>query len=376
MTQARKLAAIMAVDVVGYSRLMGVDETGTADAVRARREAAAPIISDKGGRIVKTMGDGLLVEFPSVVAAIEAAIQIQTMMAELNESVPEAKRIIYRIGVHIGDVLIEGEDILGDGVNIAARLENVCEPGGVLISSDAYRQVEGRVEAEFADLGEKSLKNIARSVRVYGWRCGVALAEPLGDYNPPPLSVVVLPFANVGGGPEQDKFVDGVTESLTIDLSRMRGAFVIGPSTSFVYKGKAIDVKQIGRDLNVRYVLEGSLQRGGDRMRVSVQLIDAESGAHVWGERFDMPNADPFDMQDEIVSRLAKQLLTELVARETRRTEDASHPTAIDLVFQGIGLASTNRSQENLEAARAVVERVVTLGQAFRCRSPRLPKPR
>ena len=374
MTQARKLAAIMAVDVVGYSRLMGEDEAGTADAVRARRQAAAPIIAENGGRIVKTMGDGLLVEFPSVVAAIEAAIQIQTMMAELNESVPEAKRIIYRIGVHIGDVLIEGEDILGDGVNIAARLEGVCEPGGVLISSDAYRQIEGRVETEFLDLGEKSLKNIVRPVRVYGWRCGVALVETREEYSPPPLSIVVLPFANVGGGPEHDHFVDSVTESLTIDLSRLRDAFVIGPSASFAHKGRAVDAKQIGRDLNVRYVLEGSVQRGADRTRVNVQLIDAENGAHLWGERFDTANADPFDMQDEIVSRLAKQLLTELIAREARRAEQ--HPTAIDLVFERIGQFSPNRGQENLEAARAVVERVVTLGRAFRRRSPREPKSR
>jgi TolB-like protein/class 3 adenylate cyclase len=308
MTAARRLAAILAADVVGYSRLMGEDEAGTARAVSERREAARPIIAGLGGRIVKTTGDGLLLEFPSVVAATECAIAIQKLMAERNADTPEAKRILYRIGVNLGDVLIDGDDILGDGVNIAARLEGLCEPGGVLISGTAYDHVRGRIDADFVDLGEKDLKNIARPVRVYAVKLGSEGAVPAPSpsepsrQGPPRLSIVVLPFANIGGDPEQEHFVDGVTESLTTDLSRIRGAYVVARNTAFAYKGKPLDVKTIGRELNVRYVLEGSVQRGGNRLRVNVQLIDAETGNHLWAERFDKPLADLFDMQDEIVA--------------------------------------------------------------------------
>ena len=299
MTAARRLAAILAADVVGYSRLMGEDEAGTALSVRAHREAARPIVAGFGGRIVKTTGDGLLLEFPSIVAAVECAIAIQKLMVERNAETPDAKRIVYRIGVNLGDVLIEDDDILGDGVNIAARLEGLCEPGGVLISGAAYEHTRGRIDAEFVDLGEKDLKNIARPVRVYALDVGAPNGEP-AQAKPAPapapeksaaprLSIVVLPFANMGGDPDQDHFVDGVTGSLTTDLSRIRGSFVVGRNTAFTYKGKAVDLKQIGRELNVRYVLEGSVQRGGNRMRVNVQLIDAETGDHLWAERFDNP---------------------------------------------------------------------------------------
>ena len=265
MTAARRLAAILAADVVGYSRLMGEDEAGTARAVKEHREAARPIVAGFGGRIVKTTGDGLLREFPSVVAAVECAIAIQKLMVERNAETLAAKRIVYRIGVNLGDVLIEGDDILGDGVNIAARLEGLCEPGGVLISGAAHEHIRGRIDAEFVDLGEKELKNIARPVRIYSLATGSSSGAPApARHAPAPtaeksgsprLSIVVLPFANLGGDSEQDHFVDGVTESLTTDLSRMRGAVVIGRNTAFTYKGKAVDLKQIGRELNVRYVL-------------------------------------------------------------------------------------------------------------------------
>src|SRR6204780_3060220 len=289
MTATRRLAAIMAVDVLGYSRLMGEDEAGTARAVREHREAARPIVAGFGGRIVKTMGDGLLLEFPSVVAAaVECAIAIQKLLVERNPDVPEAKRIVYRIGVNLGDVLIEGDDILGEGVNIAARLEAIWEPGGVLMSSTAYDHVRGKIDADFVDLGEKALKNIARPVRTYAIKLGSASVAPApsaaapNNQGLPRLSTVVLPFVNMGGGAEQEHFVDGVTESLTTDLSRIRGAVVTSRNTAFTYKGKPLDVKTIGRELNVRYVLEGSVQRGGNRMRVNVQLIDAETGNHLW----------------------------------------------------------------------------------------------
>ena len=270
MTAGRRLAAIVAADIVGYSRLMGENEAGTARAVREHRDAARPIVADHGGRIVKTTGDGLLLEFPSVVAAVECAIAIQKLMVESNAGRPEAKRIVYRIGVNLGDVLIEGDDILGDGVNIAARLEGLCEPGGVLISGTAYDHVRGKIDAHFVDLGDKDLKNVVRPVRVYALNTGseispIALSafEP-GGRGPPRLSIVVLPFANIGGDPDQDYFVDGVTESLTTDLSRIPNAVVIARNTAFTYKGRPLDAKTIGRELNVRYVLEGSVQRSGD----------------------------------------------------------------------------------------------------------------
>ncbi len=341
MTAARRLAAILAADVVGYSRLMSEDEAGTALGVREHREAARPIVTGLGGRIVKTTGDGLLLEFPSVVAAVECAIAIQKLMDERNAGASENRRIVYRIGVNLGDVLVEGDDILGDGVNIAARLEGLCEPGGVLISGAAYDQVRGRIDADFVDLGDKNLKNIARPVRVYALKTGSAGAAPApspAEPNrqvPPRLSMVVLPFANIGGDAQQEHFVDGVTESLTTDLSRIRGAFVIARNTAFAYKSKPLDVKTIGRELNVRYVLEGSVQRGGGRMRVNVQLIDAETGNHLWAERFDKPLADLFDMQDEIVARLANALNAQLVAAEAQRAEQAPNPDSMDLYFQG-----------------------------------------
>src|ERR1700729_1515876 len=365
MAENRRLAAIMAVDVVGYSRLMGEDEAGTARAVREHREAARPGVAGLGGRIVKTTGDGLLLEFPSVIAAVECAVAIQTLMAERNADVPEAKRVVYRIGVNLGDVLIEGDDILGEGVNIAARLEAICEPGGVLISGAAHDHVRGRIDAEFVDLGEKSLKNIARPVRAYAVRTNHASiarapsATAPERQGPQRLSIVVLPFANLGGDAEQEYFVDGVTESLTTDLSRIRGSFVIGRNTAFTYKGKAVDLKQIGRELNVSYVLEGSVQRGGNRMRVNVQLIDAQFGNHPWAERFDKPLADLFDMQDEIVARLAGALNVQLVAAEAQRAEQAPTPDSMDLYFQGVAWFYKGLTPRNMLEARSFFDRAL-----------------
>ena len=370
MAENRRLAAILAVDVVGYSRLMGEDEAGTARAVREHREAARPIVAGFGGRIVKTTGDGLLLEFPSVVAAVECAIAIQKLMVERNAETREAKRIVYRIGVNLGDVLIEGDDILGDGVNIAARLEALCEPGGVMISGAAYEHIRGRIDAAFVDLGEQALKNIAQPVRVYELAIGASNGAP-AQTKPTPapapeksapqrLSIVVLPFANIGDDPSHEHFVDGVTESLTTDLSRIRGSFVIGRNTAFTYKGKAVDLKQIGRELNVRYVLEGSVQRGGNRMRVNVQLIDAESGSHLWAERFDKPLADLFDMQDEIVARLAGALNVQLIAAEARRAEKALNSNSMDLHFKGMAWFNRGLTLDNLAQARICFDRAIT----------------
>jgi TolB-like protein len=286
------------------------------------------------------MGDGLLLEFPSVVAAVECAVAIQKQMVERNTGLAEAKRIIYRIGVNLGDVIVDGDDILGDGVNIAARLEGICEPGGVVISGTAFDHVRGRIDADFVDLGDKNLKNIARPVRVYAIKPRLDGAAPAPSafastaHGPPRLSMVVLPFVNIGGEAEQDHFVDGVTESLTTDLSRIRGSFVIGRNTAYTYKDKPVDLKQIGRELNVRYILQGRVQRGGNRMRVNVQLIDAETANHLWADRFDEPLADLFDTQDEIVARLANALNTELVTAEARRAEKRRPPTRWTSIFR------------------------------------------
>src|SRR6516165_6560011 len=315
MSETRKLAAILVSDVVAYSRLAGTDEDRTLARLRAlRSDVIDPIISVHHGRVVKRTGDGAIVEFRSAVDAVRCAIEVQSGLAERNAGQPPEKRIEFRVGIHVGDVVEEADgDLMGDGVNIAARLEGVCEPGGVCLSEDAYRQVRDRLKEPFVDLGEKALKNIARPVRVYaltsdsGGAAPTAKAEP-ERREPPRLSIVVLPFANIGGDPEQDYFADGVTESLTTDLSRISGAFVIGRSTAFSYRGKTPDLKQIGRELDVRYVLEGSVQRSGNRLRVNVQLIEAETGAHVWAERFDKPVVDLFEVQDEIVSRLANRL--------------------------------------------------------------------
>jgi TolB-like protein len=356
----RRLAAILAADAVGYSRLMGLDEAGTARILREHRVAIDALVVKHGGRIVKTTGDGVLIEFPSVVDAVECAVASQSVMAERNESVPEDRRMLFRVGINLGDVLVEGDDILGDGVNVAARLEGISEPGGICISASAYDQVRGKVAVEFADLGEHNLKNIARPVRVYRVvRDGIRQNAPTAPSPAPRLSIVVLPFANMGGDSEQEYFVDGVTESLTTDLSRISGSFVIGRNTAFTYKGKAVNLKQIGRELNVRYVLEGSLQRGGNRLRVNVQLIDAETGNHLWAERFDKRTADLFDMQDEIVARLAGALNTQLVAAEARRAERSPLPDSMELYFQGKAHLNTGQTPEIVKQARHFFDRAL-----------------
>jgi adenylate cyclase len=310
MGGTRKLAAILVADIVGYSRLAGADEDRTLARLRAlRSDLVDPTIALHHRRVVKRTGDGSIIEFRSVVDSVRCAIEVQNEMVERNAGLPPERRIEFRVGIHLGDVVEEADgDLMGDGVNIAARLEGVCEPGAVCLSEDAYRQVSGRLETEVTDLGPRQLKNIERSIRVYLLRVGApAPAKPASPAAReksarPHLSIVVLPFANIGGFPDQEHFVDGVTESLTTDLSRIRHAVVIGRNTAFTYKGKPVDLKQIGRELNVRYVLEGSVQRGVNRMRVNVQLIDAETGNHLWAERFDKPLGDLFDMQDEIVA--------------------------------------------------------------------------
>ena len=347
MAGTRKIAAILVADIVGYSRLAGADEDRTVSRLRGlRSDLIDPAIDAHHGPIVKRTGDGSLIEFRSVVDAVRCAIEVQNGLVERNAGVPPDRRIEFRVGIHLGDVVEEADgDLMGDGVNIAARLESIAKPGAICLSEDAYRQVKGRLDVAVSDLGPTQLKNIAEPIRVYSLEVGQpAQAKPASALAPeksapPRLSIVVLPFANIGGEPEQEHFVDGVTESLTTDLSRIRGSVVIARNTAFTFKGKPADVKAIGRELNVRYVLEGSVQRSENRMRVNVQLIDAEAGNHLWAERFDKPLADLFDMQDEIVARLAGALNAQLAAAEARRSEKAPNPELDGLLFSRNGLA-------------------------------------
>ena len=344
----RRLAAVLAADVAGYSRLMGADEEGTLARLKAARKTVFdPTIATHRGRIVKTTGDGMLVEFASAVDAARCGAEVQRGMAAQNADVPQNARIYFRIGIHVGDIIIDDNDIFGDGVNIAARIENECEPGGVYLSDDAYRQVRGKTSLEFDDLGERALKNIERPVRVYGARgnaldamskAGPSISDkphspPLNPSSPKKPSIVVLPLQNMSGDPEQEYFADGLTENLTTDLSRIGDLFVIGRNAAFTYKGRKIDLKQIGRELGVRYALEGSVQRGGDRIRVNVQLIDTATGGHLWAERFDRDRGDIFMMQDEI-SRRAAYILTKhvTIAELDRRERDANNSDSDDFV--------------------------------------------
>jgi TolB-like protein/class 3 adenylate cyclase/TPR repeat protein len=367
MAETRKIAAILVADVVGYSRLAGADEEGTLARLRAlRSDLIDPAVATYHGRVVKRTGDGSLIEFRSVVDAVRCAVELQTGMVERNASLPPERRIEFRIGVHLGDVVEEADgDLMGDGVNIAARLEGIAKPGAICLSEDAYRQVKGRLDLAVIDLGPIGLKNIAEPIRVYSLDVGQPVhARPAPVPAPEKsarLSIVVLPFANIGGGPRQEPFVDGVTESLTTDLSRIRGAVVIARNTAFAYKGRRVDVETIRRELNVRYVLEGSVQRGGNRMRVNVQLIDAETANHLWAERFDKPLADLFDMQDEIVARLAGALNAQLVAAEARRAEQAPNPDSMDLYFQGLTWLNKGLTPDNLAQARSFFDRALSV---------------
>jgi TolB-like protein/class 3 adenylate cyclase/Flp pilus assembly protein TadD len=370
MGETRKLAAILVSDVVGYSRLAGADEDRILARLRTlRSDLIDPIIAVYNGRIVKRTGDGSIVEFRSVVDAVRCAIEVQNGMRERNAGVPDDQKIQFRLGIHLGDVVEENDgDLMGDGVNIAARLQSIAQPGAICLSEDAYRQVRDRLKEEFLDLGERRLKNIARPVRAYELKIDseshaeVSLSSVAkGAKSPPHLSIVVLPFANLAGDAEQDYFVDGVTESLTTDLSRMSGMLVIGRNTAFTYKNRPVDAKQIGRELNVRYVLEGSVQRAGNRMRVNVQLIDAESGNHLWADRFDKPVADLFDMQDEIVARLANALNTQLVLAEARRAEQAPNPDSMDLYFRGMSEYNKGLTPSHLSEARKLFEHALAL---------------
>jgi TolB-like protein/class 3 adenylate cyclase len=343
MSQTRRLAAILAADVAGYSRLMGADEEGTHERLKAHlRELVDPKIGEHRGRIVKNTGDGFLVEFASVVDAVRCAVEVQCGMADREPEVPEEQRIRFRIGVNLGDVIVEEHDIFGDGVNVAARLEALAEPGGICVSRMVRDNVRDRLHCTFEDMGEQSVKNIARPVRVYAWRPEANADLPAATVPPaasisqtavaPRLSIVVLPFANLSNDPEQQYFADGMTEDLTTDLSRLENMFVISRNTAVTYQGKRVDTKQIGRELRVRYALEGSVRRLGNQVRINAQLIDAETDAHLWAERFDGDMGDLFALQDEITGRIADALNLELIAAEAARPND--HPDVLDYILR------------------------------------------
>jgi adenylate cyclase len=341
----RRLAAILAADVAGYSRLMGADEVGTLAALKGhRRETIDPAIAAHNGRIVKTTGDGMLVEFASAVDAVTCAVVVQEKMAERTAE-GTGPRIQFRMGINVGDIIIDGDDIFGDGVNLAARVENECEPGGVYLSDDAFRQVRGKTSLAFDDLGERSLKNIDRPVRLYAVRSASFSTEasakvPADTEKPLPLpdkpSIAVLPFQNISGDPEQEYFADGMVEEIITALSRFKWLFVIARNSSFTFKGKAVDVKEVGRRLGVRYVLEGSVRKAAGKVRITGQLIDAVTGAHIWADRFERDLTDVFALQDEVtvavISAVQPKLLETEIEMATRRRPE--NLTAYDLYLR------------------------------------------
>jgi TolB-like protein/class 3 adenylate cyclase len=343
MTAIRRLAAILAADVSGYSRLMGADEEGTLERLKAlRRELIDPKIAEYKGRIVKTAGDGMLVEFASVVDAVRCAVEVQQSMAERDSGIAADSRIELRIGINLGDVIVEGDDLFGDGVNIAARIESLADPGGVFVSNTVYDHVRDRLPFGFDDLGEQQVKNIARPVRVYRVRDTVAKTPSAQIPSALPLpdkpSIAVLPFANMSGDPEQEYFADGMVEEIITALSRIHWLFVIARNSSFTYKGKAVDVKQVAQELGVRYVLEGSVRNAGNRVRITAQLIDGLAGTHLWADRFDGSLDDIFDLQDRAALSVAGVIEPTLQAAETRRSQErpTNDLTAYDFYLRAL----------------------------------------
>ncbi len=345
----RRLAAILAADVVGYTRLMGEDEMGTLQRLTALREGILePLIADHRGRVVKLMGDGLLVEFASVVDAVTCALSWQETVTQHESDGASEVQLRFRIGINLGDVLVEGDDIHGDGVNIAARLEGLAEPGGVCLSGDVYRQAKGKIEAEFEDMGEQDLKNVAEPVRVYriaGDRSGTDAASPAREPLPLPdkPSVAVLPFENKSGDPDQAYFADGLTGDVITQLSRFRSLFVIGSTSSFVYKGQAPKVQDVGRELGVAYVAQGNVRKAGNRVRITVELVEAATGQQLWAERYDRDLEDIFAVQDEVASKVVSTLAGQIVDTDRRR---AAGKRTVDLAAYELALLGEQAERE------------------------------
>jgi adenylate cyclase len=373
----RRLAAILAADVAGYSRLMGADEEGTLAALKAIwRELSDPKIKEHRGRIVKTTGDGVLVEFASVVDAVRCAVDVQREMALRNAAVPAERRIEFRIGINLGDIIIDGTDIFGDGVNVAGRLEALAEPGGICVSRVVRDQVRDKLDFAFEDRGEQQVKNIARPVRIFDVRTvveseilmpGSSSGAPLALPEKP--SIAVLPFQNMSGDPEQEYFVDGMVEEIITALSRIRWLFVIARNSSFTYKGQAVDVKQVGRELGVRYVLEGSVRKGGNRVRITAQLIDSVTGAHLWADRFDDSLEDVFALQDKVAASVAGIIEPALQAAESGRSagRPAADLTAYDLYLRAyeMRMSSSRQIPEALQLLEQAIAHDPSYGPAL-----------
>jgi TolB-like protein/class 3 adenylate cyclase/Tfp pilus assembly protein PilF len=375
MASTRRLAAILALDAVGYSRLMRADEVGTHERFKAhRRELLDPKIGEHRGRIVKYTGDGILAEFPSVVEAVLCAVEVQCGMSHRNLDVADNERIAFRMGINLGDVIAEPEDIYGDGVNIAARLEALAEPNGICISETVYEQVRDKLPYPFEDLGHLSVKNIIRPLHAFALRPEIIAALPAPEIlpgtmhgdpthtRPPRLSIVVLPFANLSNDPERQYLADAITDDVTTDLSRIPDMVVISRNTAFTYRDKPIDTRQIGRELNIRYLLQGTVRYSGNRLRVNTQLIDAESDAHIWAERFDCATDDLFALQDEVTTRIAVALNLELV--DVEAAQPADHPDVLDYILRGRAALYKGPTSENFTTAIGFLERALALDPA------------
>ncbi len=366
----RRLTAILAADIAGYSALMGADEARTVSDLKSHQAVVLPMIGEFGGRIIDTAGDGILAEFASVVNAVKCAVALQSKMAERNAAIEPERRMQFRIGVNMGDVIYDETRIYGDGINVAARLEGIAEPGGISISEDTWRQVQGKVAANFIDLGEQSLKNIARPVRVYrvefGGESATQRTAPAAFALPDKPAIAVLPFVNMSGEPEQEFFADGITEDILTELSRFRELFVISRNSAFVYKGKPINAQKVAKELGVQYVVEGSVRKAGSRVRITVQLIDAETDRHLWAERYDRELADIFAIQDEVTSSIVSILPGRVAAAAHDRVQrkPPENLAAYECVLAGKRLHHRATRADNAEALR-MLERAIALDPGY-----------
>lgn len=367
----RRLAAILAADIVGYSRLMGADESGTLAQLKThRKELIDPKVTEYSGNIVKTTGDGLLIEFPSVLDAVQCAVDVQNAMAQRNIHVPEDRRILFRVGINQGDVIVDGDDIFGDGINVASRLEGLAEPGGVCISGRVHEDVGDKLGLRFEDLGAQEFKNIARPVQVFSVvpmpASELAPAGGRGLPLPNKPSIAVLPFENFGGDPEQDFFADGITEDIITELSRFSDLFVIARNSAFTYKGRAVKVQDIRRDLGVHYVVEGSVRKSGNRVRLTVQLIDSETGNHLWADRYDRELADIFDLQDELTRGIVATLPGHVASAEhdRLRRQPPKDMAAYDYMLAGRIHHHRVTPEDNAEALR-LLDKAIELDSRF-----------
>ena len=365
MTRSRRLAAILAADIAGYSALMGSDEARTVTDLKGHQAVVLPMVGEFGGRVIDTAGDGILAEFPSVLNAVECAVAIQRKMIERNAAIEPERRMEFRIGINLGDVIYDDDRIFGDGVNIAARLEGIAEPGGICVSGKVHEEIRARIGLAYEDLGDKQLKNIAEPVRVYSIRLDGAPSGTMLALPDKP-SIAVLPFQNMSGDPEQEYFSDGMTEDLITDLSKASGLFVIARNSSFAYKGRSVKVQEIGRDLGVRFLLEGSIRKAGNRVRITAQLIDVGSGGHLWAERFDRDLTDIFSTQDEVVQKIVATLAVTLTQGEEQRLRrrGTSNVDAYESWLRARELL-TRGTRESIVQARAMYRRAIELDLNF-----------